>query len=126
VGNSSAINSYSFTDHSPSQPNSFYRLKQIDLDYKYKFSKVLAIRFSTAATSMVAFPNPAAAQLNVQLNVPAGPVQVRMFNAAGQVVKSFTLQSPGSTLSTYIDMSDLAPGTYVLRANDQQIKIIKN
>jgi hypothetical protein len=49
-----------------------------------------------------------------------------MFNAAGQVVKKFTLQSPGSTLSTYIDMSDLNPGTYVLRANDQQIKIIKN
>jgi hypothetical protein len=43
----------------------------------------------------------------------------------GRTVKTMTLQSSGSTLSTAIDISELAKGQYYIHAGSKMLSFIK-
>jgi len=63
--------------------------------------------------------------LNLQITQPKGTIRLQLFDISGRLIKEYKLQSNGSTISTSIDVSDLVKGAYLLKANDQVIKIIK-
>jgi hypothetical protein len=111
--------SYQFKDNSAEiQGRSivYYRLKQFDIDGKFTYSKVLAVRLQPKAnTVMQASPNPFIENLNVRFtSTETGVAQIRIINATGQ-----TLLSKQATISKgynniQIDgLSGLATGMYV-------------
>lgn len=121
----SAISSYSFTDHQPLQIVNFYRLKILHTDGRIVYSKVIAIRFDKSAVALQAFPNPVRNTLNLQFTLPKGDVKINMYDASGRAVKMLQLQSNGDALSVPIDMSNLQKGIYIIRVNNDAIKVIK-
>ncbi|HZE85272.1 MAG TPA: glycoside hydrolase family 44 protein, partial [Puia sp.] len=83
---------YAFVDDQPPPSLDYYRLKMIDKDGHYKYSNILAIRYNTIS-ALTLFPNPANNVVNVQLHLPAGPVLLQVFDAAGNRVRVIPLQS---------------------------------
>jgi len=65
VGNSVDVNSYRFEDKKPLAGISYYRLKQVDFDDKYNYSKMIMVSFYNSEESRV-FPNPVSNELVIQ------------------------------------------------------------
>jgi hypothetical protein len=103
----SGNNSYDFTDAAAANGNNYYRLKQIDNDGTYQYSKVItvAVRKETAQVSI--FPNPAKDVLNVKSNTP---VSVAIYNMNGALVAA-----QDATTDAAVNISSLPEGFYVYR-----------
>ena len=65
---------------------------------------------------MAVFPNPTTGRLQIQLNENKPlPLQASLFDAQGKLVRLITLTHTGE-----VDVHDLSPGMYVLKAVDEQ------
>ncbi len=66
AGNSSSAQYYSFTDHSIDLlgvPVIYYRLKSIDLDGKFTYSRIVALTINSQPSTIRIYPNPATERL---------------------------------------------------------------
>lgn len=119
AGSSSSIRSYTFTDKDIAQDVNYYRLKQIDLDNRSEYSKVVVIR--NPGSNKYAFrilSNPVADNLDIQFGTaPTGNISIRLFDISGKQVLNWQSQSGGQQ-RIRIDLSrlNLAKGTYVVKA----------
>jgi hypothetical protein len=66
-GNSSVVENYSFVDENPGSGMNYYRLKQIDYDEHFAYSKIVAVEMDGASVLHTeVFPNPVSNQLTVR------------------------------------------------------------
>jgi hypothetical protein len=105
--------SYRFNDHNKMSGDRYYRLKIIDREGKYVYSKVLFIASVQTGTLTIA---PTLVYSSINVTLPASDkAQVSIFNAAGQLVK--TLNS--GTEAFNIDVSGLKRGEYFLHITQE-------
>ena len=78
--------SYTFIDHTNMNGDRYYRLKIIDRDGKYVYSKVLFITSGQTGTISIT-PTLVYSSVNVILPT-SGPAQVSIFNTSGLLVKT--------------------------------------
>ena len=86
----------------------YYRLKIIDRDGKYVYSKVFFIASAQTGTISVT-PTLVNGSMNVTLPA-AGPARISIFNSSGQLVKTLI----SGTEASSIDVSGLNRGEYFL------------
>lgn len=108
--NSTALEEYTFTDAHPLSTTAYYRLKQVDCDGKFEYSKIISIEGE--APRMIIHPNPVHDKIRLNWDKP-GTFEVSIWNTAGQEVispKKFSEQAFD------IEVSGLNPGIYLLKA----------
>jgi hypothetical protein len=124
AGTSLTTIKYTFEDQLPSNGAYFYRLKQIDIDGKFEYSKVVYVNSKKGSGVITkVFPNPfkGEVQLIGATSSDLTPNNVQVFNIAGQRV---TYRFMGAN-SILIDPS--APdGIYVLKVKGHTYKLEKN
>lgn len=112
-GESRTLESYSFFDPLFSSlqimpPVVYYRLKMIDLDETFTYSRIVSLHLRSDVLSKV-FPNPAQKQLNFSTDTAV--TGYRMVNTSGRIV----IQKTGFNAQTgAIDLPELQSGIYVL------------
>lgn len=106
---SSSNQYYSFADPSPLRGDNFYRLKMVDLDETFAYSRIEALNFKGIA---LVYPNPASSSDNLTINVGdwSKVKQVRVVNAAGKVVFEAT-----NALLSGINARNLVSGAYMIQ-----------
>ena len=114
VKSKGAKGTYTFTDNTPLS-TSYYRLKQVDNDGKFEYSKVISIAQTSKGKGLSVYPNPVSNILN--LNYTEGS-DFQILNLLGQQVLT------GKTAQR-LDVSALPQGTYVLKVGAEQVKFIK-
>ncbi|MFL5740694.1 MAG: T9SS type A sorting domain-containing protein [Flavisolibacter sp.] len=124
AGNSSSSKKYALRDPSAILPVNFYRLKIINLDQSFSYSKVVVVR-AGEELKVEAFPNPVRSLLNLQFTQPVGKVQVLMMDVSGRTSGKYEFNSNGSRTSVSIDMTGLPNGIYFVRINNESIKVVK-
>lgn len=100
-------NRYKFTDTEKITGNLFYRLKSVDIDARFQYSKLLRINASIASEPAKVYPNPARGSFSLTLP-NAKPANVKMVNISGKVMWEKTITSQATSL----DISMLTPGIY--------------
>jgi trimeric autotransporter adhesin len=124
VGNNSG-NKYSFTDYDAAQQSSsllYYRLKMMDKDGAYTYSKVITISLPYITGKVTVFPNPAFNKINVTIIAPVdGEVQWNLIDNTGRVViqNSAGLKKGSNNLD--INISNLSTGFYYLSVAGAEI-----
>ncbi|MBC6489538.1 M12 family metallo-peptidase [Flavihumibacter stibioxidans] len=89
-----------------------YRLKMVDIDYRYSYSPVRRINQGSSANIMV-YPNPARHFLMVQLAGAAlGDSQLRLTDMQGRTVKSWSHRGGNRILQ--LDVQSVPAGVYQL------------
>ena len=89
-------------------------------DYLYSYDTIgVGIRDVEAAAMLVVYPNPTIGPCVVFL--PEGVRTVDLFDMSGRKVRQFSVASNQAVL----DLSDLLPGVYMLRAGAAMQKVIK-
>jgi hypothetical protein len=124
-GESSALSNYSFVHNEPANGSNFYRLKMIDADNTFAFSRILTINFELSDAVQV-YPNPTSDFMKLTLGSEK-IVKVQMYNAMGVMVLE---TKPDS--SDLINLAHLKPGSYVVRikqssgiTSTRRIQVIK-
>ncbi len=120
-GNSNSVKSYSFIDSKPVEGKAVYRLKQIDLDGKYEYSKEIEVSYQIVKEFALAqnYPNPFNPTTNISFKLAeSGKVSVKIFNAIGQEVAELVNKTmeAGSHEVTF-NASELPSGAYFCRMN---------
>jgi len=102
---------YSFSD--VVNETSYYRLKMVDKDGSFTYSKVITINPKKQSTPKLdIFPNPVASNLTVSHEKAAANAAIKVVTVDGKVVLTRNLQA-GATQST-IDVSKLIKGNYLV------------
>ena len=113
-GNSDAAISYQFEDKNPFQSLDYYRLKQIDFDGQFVYSKIVGITF-TGKESINVFPNPAIDNLNVEIDGGENNlVHLTLFDLMGRAIKELT-QTIQNKETIKMPINDLLNGIYTLQ-----------
>jgi glucose/arabinose dehydrogenase len=90
VGNNNSNNKYSFTDYDVARQSSsilYYRLKMMDKDGAYTYSKVVTITLPYITGKVTVFPNPASNKVNVTVTAAVdGEVQLNLIDKTGRIV----------------------------------------
>lgn len=125
IANNTAGNqSYSFTDAKPLTGTSYYRLKLIDKDGKFKYSEIRTIKNSNEI-SLGLSPNPATTKIDVfYLKAKEGAV-LTVVNMSGQV-QLMKAVPVGSMQMADVDVSGLAKGYYIITVQNGDEKITGN
>lgn len=113
AGNSGSVINYSYTDEHPSATPAFYRLKQVDSDGKFEYSKVVRAACNNDIGIRI-FPNPVSNQLEVEMNKPVSKGKLIIVDITGQqkMIRAFgPLQRGKVTINT----RTLLPGIYFLQ-----------
>lgn len=119
----SPVNHYRFADLQPLYPVDYYRLRMIDTDSSSTFSKILIVRMDQPPPVKL-FPNPAGSSVTIEVNLPAGPILLQLADAAGQIVRTRSLQSAGQPFSTTIDLTGLASGVYFMKIGGRTLNLL--
>jgi hypothetical protein len=84
----SQINTYKFSDPSWLNRKTFYRIKQLDLDGRYEYSKVISIDRGVTVFKIQAYPNPNQGKVFFRMETPkpGGTFTVKLFNTGGRNV----------------------------------------
>ena len=110
---------YNFTDQFPKTGISYYRLKQVDADGEYTYSKVLTVKRTTSGI-ITLLPNPATGYIRI-LSTSTERLQVKIYSSDGRLMIT-GMYTPGEQIS----ISKLTPGMYMAIINDKTYKLIKH
>jgi hypothetical protein len=69
VGNTSTTSNYSLVDKLPVDGTGYYRLKMVDLDGKFKYSKTVTVEVANDSRPLVVYNNPFSDMIRLKVNV---------------------------------------------------------
>lgn len=118
---------YSFSDAQPVAGTVFYRVKNVDLDGKFKYSNV--VRVSGKRTLNVKmFPMPATSEVTLQHDRTGNNASLSITTMDGRMIKKMTIAA--GSYQTKVALSSMAPGMYLVRLDDgngavETVKLVK-
>ena len=116
AGNSYTRRSYTFTDKDIAQDNNYYRLRQIDIDNRYEYSKVVLI--NNKVQSKQAFSvlnNPVGNNLDIQFEtLPKGKVVITLTDLQGRKIQSWNGETINKRIRLNLDDTRIAAGIYMV------------
>ena len=116
-GTTTNRNTYQYIDRDVNTNKYYYRLKQIDNDGSFTYSKIVELNYTTISNFTLSqnYPNPFNPTTSIQFSIPVeSQVTVKLFNAVGQEVSVLVNdQFAIGSHSIKIDASNLSSGTYI-------------
>ena len=119
-GTTTGAQEYAFMDTQPQASITYYRLKQVDINSSFTYSQIIAVKsgLENQEATLVAYPNPTADLLHLQVNKPHVITETNIYSVSGTQV----LHQAGSSLSASVGL--LPAGLYtveVITATGQTI-----
>jgi hypothetical protein len=108
--------SYSLKDHDvPYNTSVFYRLKMVDIDGQYDYSKVETVTLVSAVMDVQIVPNPVRDICYLQFNASDNHrIQVYLTNVLGEIVETRALNTQKGSNNLDMVVSHLPKGIYML------------
>ncbi len=121
AGNSSSVINYSYTDGQLPAVVAFYRLKQVDSDGKFEYSKVVRVACSNDMGIKI-FPNPVSNRLEVEMNgrISKGKLIIADVTGRQRMIREFGPLQNGKII---ISTKALSPGIYFLQLQSPDVFI---
>ncbi|WP_234666023.1 T9SS type A sorting domain-containing protein [Dyadobacter sp. CY261] len=110
IGDSRESNSYTAIDKAPLSGTNYYRLKTVDRDHTFAYSRTVSVDLENIGMKVWAYPNPASRTLHITGVDPQSISHVSLANASGQIVAQFdTVSEKG------IDLGQFSSGMYLVK-----------
>jgi hypothetical protein len=118
-GNSNSPKNYSFVDDKVNSGKYSYRLKQIDNDGQFEYSKAIEVDVNGVKEYKLTqnYPNPFNPATTIQYILPqAGMVKLTLYNILGQEIRTLVNEmKEAGTHTINVDASDLNSGMYIYK-----------
>ena len=117
AGSSTQMHQYGYTDSKLTGGKYYYRLKQLDLNGQYKYSKIVEVNLVSPTQFSLSqnYPNPFNPSTSINFSLPSeSHVMVRIYNTQGQELSVIAKGNySAGEHSVNFDASRLASGTYI-------------
>lgn len=110
-GESSSLISYSYIDKYPLQGENLYRLKIVDIDNTFAYSRIQYVKFEKIYDSLILYPNPATDKLCISLggsNIVKDVKDITIIDMNGNVQQDYKLTNEA------IIFPEIKNGTYII------------
>ncbi|TDE17269.1 T9SS type A sorting domain-containing protein [Dyadobacter psychrotolerans] len=114
------VSAYTVTDPIQVYGQTYYRIRQIDTDGKYSFSRMISVA-GPENSGILVYPNPFLDLLNVKVDKHNIGSTMSLINSSGNKLKEIELRSE----TTQIWLDGLKSGLYLIQLNDDTVKVIK-
>ena len=111
-GESSKLVKYEYTDSKPEAGTNLYRLRMVDKDATFAYSRIQSAEFNIAMKTVL-YPNPAVDYLNLNVDDISLIQRIQISNFLGNSVYDKTKIS--ADLSSRVDLKNLPSGMYIVR-----------
>ncbi len=130
AGSSSTVKSYSYADNNLEPRKYYYRLKQIDIDQRFKYSGIVSATLNGRADFQLGqnFPNPVNSQTTIQFTLPRKEnVNISLFDMNGRTLKVLVNGSKdaGSHVIS-VNVGTLSKGVYYYKMQAGDFSDAKN
>ncbi|HEU4470795.1 MAG TPA: T9SS type A sorting domain-containing protein [Flavisolibacter sp.] len=112
---------YQFRDSLPLNGPAYYRLRQVDIDGGFVYSKILLVNRQSGPVQV--FPNPVVSEVQVSLKRPMASVHIDLVDGSGRLLKSFAFAAPGTLIR--LSLADVPAGLYQLRVRSGKEEWVK-
>ncbi len=126
-----SISNYQFVDNDVSnqlESTIFYRIKQVDLDGKYAYSKIVNVNLKNDLTDEIiqVFPNPFKNEIYISRKSQSSKnIIIKVFDILGKNIYTQTIDFIHANQSIKIDLSKIIDsGIYLLSINDKTYKLL--
>ncbi|TDE13689.1 T9SS type A sorting domain-containing protein [Dyadobacter psychrotolerans] len=121
--NTKSQSDYEYRDGELQQGQTYYyRLKQLDLDGSFAYSRIISVKISDKANpESFIYPNPNRGSFTVQ-GGDMKPGSIRLYNSSGSEVPVVVNPANGNNSFLLKAKSDLLPGLYHIKVNTQNDK----
>ncbi|MEO7444212.1 MAG: M1 family aminopeptidase [Ferruginibacter sp.] len=118
--------SFSFTDPNVKQGILYYRIKVIQQNGSFIYTKTISINSQYAENDFTISPNPAKDFIVISASKDINTaVSVRLFDVAGRLIKKEYNKIFGADKSLRINLDNVKPGTYLVEINSHPGKTSK-
>lgn len=118
----STVVTYYFTDARPLDGTSYYRLKQMDRDGLFTYSKTIQVNRSKQVASIRVWPNPTSDVLNIRFAENQFAGRLQLYNTNGELVLQRSIYNQQGY---HINLKTLPGGTYYLYCISESGTIVK-
>jgi hypothetical protein len=124
IGKVDAGTVFGFTDIIPLNGNNYYRLKAVNADGAFSYSKIINIPYNAGKTGVVIYPNPVTDVLQLKINdKSSGSINIKITDVQGRVVYTAEdVDNTGNEIS--INTHSFVPQVYVLKVTGKLGNII--
>ena len=114
-GNSSSALTYTYTDMNNENGITQYRIQQVDLDGKFAYTDIRAIRGSGVGAKLIVYPNPTInGKVNIVFEDASGIRDVQVSDMQGKIIKNFRGIS-----NNILVIDKLTTGFYTIRVTNR-------
>jgi hypothetical protein len=107
---------YTTVDQHPSSGNNFYRLKMVDTDGSFTYSKTIAVNNANSVADISISPNPPANHFTIQLEAASASVEtISIINAAGALMQQHKLSVEQGKNRFPVNITSLSKGIYFVQ-----------
>ena len=110
---STGDNSYGYTDYRSYKGITYYRLKMIDIDGSFTYSRIISLS-RDGKGSINLFPNPAADWLNLSLDNNLINSEASLYNTSGRLLQTIKITSGDQP----VNVKTLPTGIYIIKFKD--------
>lgn len=115
------VHQYHFTDPGAVEGNVYYRIKLVDTDGTYAYSRILSVT-NSEGIQLKAYPNPVKEKVTLEVSPEYVGSQLKLTNLSGVLLQQLTVTEPTFNLSLY----KYPAGIYLLYTYDGKVvKLIK-
>lgn len=114
---------YTFTDYYPFRGLNYYRLKQLDFEGAFGYSKVGSVSTNSRINSFEVYPNPVNGNLDVMATTTCPrDAHLILYNYMGMEVLRTAMKHDRNILRTSIDLSMLSSGFYLIKVDQNALE----
>jgi hypothetical protein len=124
AGNSTSLLNYKAYDTAPLHGKNFYRIKQIDYNGDFTYSKLIAVNYAELSSGISIIPNPATDMTSIEFNSAGDyPVLLKLIDMQGKIIINKHFASTEGSNEFVLDTRQVAKGIYSLQLlyDDQNI-----
>jgi poly(3-hydroxybutyrate) depolymerase len=124
AGNSSIAKDYTYTDMKTSASDTYYRVKEVDKDGKFKYTQVVLVSGGSRNAGVQMYPNPVQDNLDIVLNSGIkGSGRIVVYELTGRALREQAIEKNDRILDAVVNMSNLAAGLYIVEVKIGDYKI---
>lgn len=129
AGTTINMQTYSYTDVDAPKSQLYYRLRQVDFNQVFDYSRIASVSGEEGSEMAVSinsiYPNPFVESFNIEFDAPSqGRAQLAIMNSSGQMIYQNEIDVwAGSNTFNYNEGGYLTPGYYILtlKLGDEQL-----
>ena len=120
--NGITVRNYEYSDHFDHSGQNFYRLKMVDIDGAFTYSKTVVVS-NKLSPGIQVFPNPVKNMLRAKImyNKPANAL-IKITDLQGRSIQTQAIQLFDGLSNFDVDVSALPAGIYILKLNEENME----